>query len=138
MKKHKGIIIVLILGILYYLARVLWGIKIPCIFHEITGFYCPGCGVTRMIESLVHGEFYQAFRYNPLVFGLLILGCLFWLVKLKYRDLKIPNGVVYVLLGITIGFGILRNIPGFYYLRPIELISFKRIVEKMLVKLVFF
>lgn len=119
MKKRKEIIIILVLGVLYYFAREEWGIEIPCFFHEFTGFYCPGCGITRMIVSLVHLDFYQAFRYNPLVFVLMVLYGLYLIVKLKYKNLKIPNWVIYVILGVTIGFGVLRNIPGFEFLRPL-------------------
>jgi len=119
MKKRNGIIIILFLGVLYYFAREKWGIEIPCFFHEFTGFFCPGCGITRLFVSLIHLDFYNAFRYNPLVFVLMILYGLYIIVKLKYKNLKIPNWVIYVILGVTIGFGILRNVPGFEWLRPI-------------------
>ena len=46
-------------------------ISIPCPFHFITGLYCPGCGITRMIKSILKLDFYQAFRYNQLLFILL-------------------------------------------------------------------
>ena len=43
----------------------------PCPFHALTGFYCPGCGSTRMLFFLVHGHPYLAFRENPLAFVVL-------------------------------------------------------------------
>ena len=29
----------------------------PCLFHAFTGLYCPGCGATRALHRLVHGDF---------------------------------------------------------------------------------
>lgn len=38
-----------------------------CIFHEITGLYCPGCGGTRAFFALLHGHPILSFMYNPAV-----------------------------------------------------------------------
>lgn len=43
------------------------GQGIPCLFHLITGFYCPGCGGTRAVKFLLHGEFVKSVQYHPLV-----------------------------------------------------------------------
>lgn len=53
-----------------------------CIFHNISGFPCPSCGVTRSIESIFKGNFLNAILINPLgYFALLILIILpFWLL----------------------------------------------------------
>ncbi len=40
----------------------------PCLFHLITGFYCPGCGGTRAVKYLLHGQILKSIRYHPLVF----------------------------------------------------------------------
>ena len=40
---------------------------LPCLFHIITGLYCPGCGAGRASYSILHGRFYTAFRYNLLI-----------------------------------------------------------------------
>lgn len=96
---------------------------IPCIFHKITGLYCPGCGVTRMLISIFKLEFYQAFRYNPYLFILLIITIAYQIIKLityKLLTKKIKlNRCIYIMLLITtIAFGILRNLPNFSYLIP--------------------
>ena len=44
---------------------------LPCLFHIITGLYCPGCGAGRASYSILHGRFYTAFRYNPMYVTLL-------------------------------------------------------------------
>lgn len=114
-------IILFFLLLCYYFLNQKFSIGIPCIFHEITGFYCPGCGVTKLTFSLLELDFYQAFRANPLIFILLILAIIYCFIKLILNKLfkiniTIPNYVYYILLVITILFGVLRNIPGFEFL----------------------
>ena len=107
--------------IIYYLAHHAFGIAIPCIFKEITGFYCPGCGITRMLFSILKLDFYQAFRYNPLVFILLIVYIVYLIIKLiKHKDINIPEYVYYIVIGLLLIYWIIRNIPSFG-LAPIDL-----------------
>lgn len=40
---------------------------IPCLMHTMTGLYCPGCGGTRAVSFLLHGDFLLSFIYHPLV-----------------------------------------------------------------------
>lgn len=44
-----------------------WLFQMPCLFHELTGLYCPGCGGTRAVRYLLQGEFWMSFRYHPFV-----------------------------------------------------------------------
>jgi hypothetical protein len=37
-----------------------------CIFHELTGLYCPGCGSQRATSALLHGNLMAALRFNIL------------------------------------------------------------------------
>ena len=39
----------------------------PCLFHVVTGAYCPGCGGTRAFLALLHGRVADSLRLNPLV-----------------------------------------------------------------------
>ena len=101
-------------------------VTIPCIFNKITGLFCPGCGVTRMILSITKLDLYQAFRYNPLIFCMLpfiifygIDTSIKWIKGTKnYLYLKINNKAWIIILIITLLFGILRNIPLFKFLIP--------------------
>lgn len=113
MKKIFYIFISIIGLIAYYFLNKMIGLSIPCMFHELTDLYCPGCGITRMFFSLLKLDFYQAFRYNPLVFCYLILYIIY-----KVFNIKLTNRFSYVLLTIAILFGILRNIPAFSFLKP--------------------
>lgn len=116
-KKLLFIIFFTSLIVVYYIANKLCGFAIPCIFSKITGFYCPGCGVTRLLFSLLKLDFYQAFRYNPLIFILLICYGIYKLINLKYH-FKLPKYTVYIVLLVVILFGVFRNIDTFSFLKP--------------------
>lgn len=109
--------------LIYYILNKKFGFSIPCIFYKITGLYCPGCGITRLLFSLINLDIYQAFCYNPLVFILIIIGIIYLIIKgfiyfkLK-KEIKIPNNIYIILIAISIVYGILRNIPGFDFLGP--------------------
>jgi hypothetical protein len=38
-----------------------------CPFRMLTGFTCPGCGSTRGLHRLLHGDVIAAFEFNPLM-----------------------------------------------------------------------
>lgn len=116
-------LIILGVGIAYFFLFVKRGIAIPCVFHEITGYYCPGCGITRCFTSILSLQFYQAFRYNMLIFCFLPFAMLYgiatyicWVTDRKIK--KIPNYIWNILLIITILFGVMRNTVFFSVLAP--------------------
>ena len=47
-----------------------------CTFHQLTGYHCPGCGGTRCVAALLHGDILQAAAYN--LYFLLALPFLLW------------------------------------------------------------
>lgn len=100
-------------------------------FYSITGLYCPGCGAGRASYALLHGEFYQAFRYNPLmIFVMLFLAAYFiarsldWMITGgNHIDRHISDKYLCWLLVVILLYGVLRNIPCF----PFELLGPTRI-----------
>ncbi len=46
-------------------AAALW--SVPCMFHAVTGLYCPGCGGTRAAALLLRGEIGASLWYHPIV-----------------------------------------------------------------------
>lgn len=48
-------------------------IGFPCLFHWLTGLYCPGCGGTRAALHLLHGDIAGSLRYHPLVLYLAVV-----------------------------------------------------------------
>lgn len=129
-KKLCKVIFILIFigGILYgyYFLNLYYDISIPCLFYKITGYYCPGCGITRCLFAIMEGNFYEAFCYNRLVFIMIpflvtyILYNIYLYVfdKKDYFINRIPNWVWICLLVIVICFGVVRNIEYFSYLKP--------------------
>lgn len=117
----KKIILLVLIFIIYFILVFKFNIYIPCLFHKITNLYCPGCGITRMIISLLKGNLYQAFRYNMLIFILTPFFMFFIfdyiISRKKQRDTlyeKIPNSIWYILIIVLVIFGIIRNIFPFF------------------------
>ncbi|MEN3041421.1 MAG: DUF2752 domain-containing protein [Bacteroidia bacterium] len=55
-----------------------------CIFKNLTGMDCPGCGLTRATQHLLHWDWQKAMQYNPLVIVTsLILGWI-WIKNLYW------------------------------------------------------
>lgn len=48
-----------------------------CLFRQAFHIPCPGCGLTRAFHSLLAGDLYGAWVYNPLIFA---AGFLYWLI----------------------------------------------------------
>lgn len=47
-----------------------------CVFRQLTGLDCPGCGTTRALHALLHGRIGEAFRLNAMLFALMIVAIL--------------------------------------------------------------
>lgn len=118
----KKFIILILLLIIYLLVSSHFHFYILCPIKEITNLYCPGCGITRMLLSLLKLDFIKAFNYNPLVFISLPIGLYLYIDYLIKKDKslykKIPEKIWYIVIIIFIVYGILRNIPAFDFLAP--------------------
>jgi len=51
--------------VLYHFDPTKFGFYPRCVFHALTGLDCPGCGATRAMFHLLHGDVAGAFRFNP-------------------------------------------------------------------------
>lgn len=109
--------LVLIAGGLYYLAVIYLGVGIRCPFERLTGYLCPGCGLTRMCMAIMRGDLRAAFRYNRLTFALMPFYA--WLAGylgyryVVYGDQKLPRwttALLWVIVAAYIVFGIARNL----------------------------
>ena len=95
-----------------------------CIFHELTGLFCPGCGSQRATSALLHGNVIKAADLNILfiVSIPLILYSAFVFTWNGFNKRKISQRIFYspvfvkAFLLVVIIFGILRNLP-FYPFR---------------------
>lgn len=63
-------------GYLWLVAKL--GVGLPCPLYRLTGWQCPGCGVTRFCVALLRGNWSAAWSANPAlcVLGPVILGLL--------------------------------------------------------------
>ena len=101
-----------------------YGFYPVCLFHRFTGLNCPGCGMTRALYALLHGDLLTALRDNALlVLGIpAVLARGLWLAAQKSRGRPTPNFLpdkyLWVLLFIALTFTILRNLPAFAFLSP--------------------
>lgn len=99
-------------------------IAIPCFFNKVTGFYCPGCGITRAIRSLLKGDLYSSFRNNLLLYTVFPILFILEIMNIKLKKSKefkkMYNVMIVCLLIFTITFGVLRNFPTFSEIAPID------------------
>src|SRR3984893_19074729 len=52
----------------WFALRLLWP---QCLFHALPGLPCATCGSTRSAIAFFHGQFFSAWKWNPLAFGFL-------------------------------------------------------------------
>jgi hypothetical protein len=95
-----------------------------CLFHSVTGLNCPGCGATRSLYALLHGNFSRALKDNALfVLSLVALagwGAHFIFQKMKNQpaEFSLPPKFLWGFLAVGLVFAVLRNLPGFEWLSP--------------------
>ena len=90
-----------------------------CMFYQWTGLYCPGCGSTRALSALLHGDIRASLHNNVL----LIPGGLLLVVLIVKPGISLKRPVAVTIAAIVIAYAVLRNIPvaPFSYLAPIPL-----------------
>jgi hypothetical protein len=89
-----------------------------CLFRALTGLACPGCGTTRGLHQLLHGNLAAAFQFNP--FMILALPFLLYALLnytntvLRGKPIKrnlLPPQYIWALLGFVLFFWVFRNTP---------------------------
>ena len=93
--------------ILLYVKGPEWIWFPPCIFHFITHLYCPGCGSTRAVYRLLHGDVAGSLSANIL----LIPSVLLFLAVIRKGIAMIKPREYYGIMGVYLFYLIARNIP---------------------------
>ncbi len=112
-----GMLMLLVAGSLVYF--IFDPTRVPifpgCLFHELTGLDCPGCGAQRALHQLLHGNLVAAIRLNMMF--VVSLPLFAWMgIRFVVRHWKgEPTGFqskwIWFYLGAWIVFGVLRNLP---------------------------
>ena len=120
-----GIILVVVLAVVLFLFDPgQHGFYPRCFFHEATGLQCPGCGALRAGHQLLHRHVRAALHLNALlVISLPVLaGVALWKI-LRWRrggtsGIALRPAWIWMVLGVSLGFTVLRNFPAFAFLSP--------------------
>ncbi len=87
-----------------------------CLLHRLTGWYCTGCGATRAVHALVHGDLYRAWTSNQLlVVGMPVLASVWTWRRVqtalgRQPDILAPKWIWLIFI-VIIAYGLLRNVP---------------------------
>lgn len=106
--------VVLVLAAYFFLA---WKVCYSsCPFVMITGFPCPGCGLSRAGFALLRGEFSQAWYFNPFIYGISLLVIVFLIRRyLLHKEAKsLQKWLILLLAGMLVFYiyRMLRYFPG--------------------------
>ncbi len=88
---YKNLLIVF--SLLYFLVSLLLytffkiDILIPCLIKSLTGYTCPGCGLTRACLHLLTFDFEAAYQSNKLIFIIIPLLSIYF-IKDYYKHIK--------------------------------------------------
>ncbi|MFM9905661.1 MAG: DUF2752 domain-containing protein [Pyrinomonadaceae bacterium] len=89
-----------------------------CPLFSLTGFACPGCGLTRGFHALFHGDVWTALDFNALipVWAVIFAYVSVSLLLLAVRGKGLPMWptrprFLWTFMIVLLAFGFLRNIP---------------------------
>ena len=89
-----------------------------CPLFALTGFACPGCGLTRGFHSLFHGDLISAIDFNALipVWAMIFAYVFVSLILLAMRGRGLPMWptwprFLWTFMIVLLVFGVLRNLP---------------------------
>ena len=112
----KKAVLIFVIGIAYLIWVLLTDIRIPCVFHEVTGLLCPACGITRMIAAAARLDFVAAYSYNKLIFltwPIIVIPLLYSEIRYVKIGERNPGKLTFLLwieIVLFLIFGLLRNL----------------------------
>jgi hypothetical protein len=119
-----GLVALTIAAVVYFFNPATHAIYPVCQFHKLTSLNCPGCGMTRALYALLHGDFLTALRDNALfIGGIFFLAARggWWILQRQRGRVNadfFPLKFLWPLLILALIFTVLRNLPSFSFLSP--------------------
>lgn len=74
---------------------------LPCLNKQLLGLDCPGCGIQRSADLLLHGEFLAAFQMYPGIYPIVLL--LIFLITSSFVKFKFAQQIKLALMLLTAG-----------------------------------
>ena len=104
-------------GLIYAWICHLLGFGLPCLFRVMTGWQCPGCGVSRMCICLLKGDVQGAFAANgvllfalPGLIAVIVDSTVRYIREGCWRTKGWSTVLVWILTVALLAFGIVRNL----------------------------
>ena len=113
LKKYKWLLIGI--GVYYVIVKERFHAFCPLVI--ITGFPCPGCGMTRAVMYMLQGQVERSWNLNPLAIGWILLAIWFvfrryWCGK-KVNELKILFAIIIVLMVLSYFYRMITIFPDY-------------------------
>lgn len=105
--------VVFILKNLY--EKYIISLNMPCFFHLLTGYWCPGCGGTRSVLALFDGNIISSLKYNPapvIIITMVILGYIQIILNAhgsRHRILPRNDNYIIIIVAVMLIYYLLRN-----------------------------
>ena len=99
----KNICILTVLTLFLLVIKI---VPVTCLFKQVTGIYCPACGMTRAFITLLEGNILKSLYYNPTVIYILGYVSIYMIInticKMFSKEMIIKYSNFYLYLGIFI------------------------------------
>lgn len=125
-KQRKNLILifcVLSVGIAYYAFTKITNMYIPCPFRLVTGFVCPGCGISHFLSDIISLNFKNAVQQNLAISILIpiwiVCSLIFLFSKSDSVKKRLFTCIAWGSIAFLLIFGVVRNLPAFSFLLPL-------------------
>lgn len=115
-----GAILLPALAVVYAVDPSRYALGPPCPYKLLTGWACPGCGLTRCVHAALHGDFARAWQYNPWIFVAMPAALVFATLPRVTGEAKaqrLRTALAWVMLGVTLAFWVWRNTAAYPWLK---------------------
>jgi hypothetical protein len=105
-------------GVVAYFDPTTAGFFPVCPLYTLTGFACPGCGLTRGFHAMFHGDVLTALDYNAmlpllvLLLGVALVSMVNFALRGRRATMKLFHPTaLWVFFILLVVFGVARNLP---------------------------